>query len=226
MRTVDVKKNPVQPYIPGGATLPLPNRDFDPIKPRGPIIRTGDALGSSNPYYYNPYGGGTGTGGSLGPNETPVSTFRGRGKFNIYGGKDDLLKTIAARSYGVGGLTGLLDQEMNAQAAGQGLSEIYQNYANRSGDPLLGEAYSNMAPDVVRDRMISSEKNRAGLSDLLNQYYKMGGQIWGSDIANTGAATQLQNRAEHTKVNNALGWTAGIPFVGGMIHGGLQGFNT
>lgn len=213
------------PYAPGGVNIPLPDRSFVPINPRGPIVRTADAPGSSNPYYYNPYGGGAGSGGGLGPNESPYAGDVSRGKFKIYGGKDDLRKTVATRSIGTAGLMDLLNQQSDPRGAQQHLSQLYGNYAKSSGDSLLAEAYSNASPAAESARLIAGEQNRTGLTDLLNEYYKMGGEIYGTDLANTGSATQLYNAQMHKKVDEGIGWTAGIPFVGGLIHGGLEGFN-
>lgn len=203
--------------IPNDVQVPLPPRNFAPIDPRGPIIEAGDPEGSTNGIYYNPFGGGrNGAGGQLAPGEpeTPLTTHRGR--YRIFGGKADLLPSIATRGISIGMLMDLLNRNDAGEASA--LNDRYGEYAQQQGGGLLSEAFGNMSPNLTTNRMLSNQDNQTALTELLNKEYQLGGQIWGNEVANTGTVSQIVNAADRAKYERSA-WYKGIPFVGPLIKG-------
>lgn len=179
----------------------LPNRDYKPIS-WNPKVNSLDATKYADDPFYNPYAGGQ-------------HGLVARDNIQIYGGKSDLLPTIATRSKATGMLSDLLARDSGAFA-----NQLNQTAAaSTHGDPLLQEAYQNYAPSFGAEMTDRNETLHRGLRDLLTQNYIQGGQIWGSEAANTGAVTQMVNARNKAKADKILGPFAGIPYVGGIIQG-------
>lgn len=201
------------PITPSGIQVPLPPRNFTPISPRPGIAGGSDPENSTSGIYYNPFGNG---GGSAAPDSAPTKLPTNVGGYRIYGGKTDLLPSIATRGISIGMLMNLLNRDDAAE--GEALNERYGEYTQQQGGGLLSEAFQNISPDLTTNRMLSNQDNQTALTELLNKNYQLGGDLWGSEVGNTGSASQIYNAAQRAKYERSA-WWKGVPFVGPLLKG-------
>lgn len=179
-----------------GAISPVTTKakSFNPGINRGPF--------GSSPLM-NPYGqGGPGT---------------AEGRSEVFGGQNDLLKSIATRDIAVQGLmSGLQRPDMP-----NGLSAALQNGAGMLGGKLGSEEWQNISPGIQRGFTQYGDQYRNQLAGLLNSAYTLGGGLWGGAESATAIAKNQNAMRKMRQIQSVQGIIGGA--IGGLTGGGGGG---
>ena len=180
---------------------------FTPVTQKGKIPTDIDRGPFENSALLNPYG-----------------TSRAQaayGRSGVFGGPADMVKSVATRSLAIDELK----RQMEKAPMPMGMQQGLESYAAKN--PYLSSMLSNYLPSIQSQATIQNQAQKAGLNDLLQGAYALGGGLYGGALqAWAGAKAQDKaRRLEHTKAVQSIfqGIGAGIGGGGGGMGGGGGG---
>lgn len=198
--------------IPGQPPTGAPTEGFGPSTPafggpNGPFVMLNPKKDIPNTFrgpfpggaFYNPYGFARGQ--------------KSYGRSGIFGGPEDMIKSIATRKLAIDTLM----EQIGREPVPEGLMASLQRAA---GGGLGGEAFSEITPGITSEFTKYEDSYKASLIDLLTKSYVLGGALYGSAYKNWALAKQTDKarRLEHAQSLQAI-----FSAIGGSIGGGSGG---
>lgn len=141
------------------------------------------------------------------------------GKVDIWGGGQDLEKSVATRSLGIE----MMQQEMNAPAMPAGLEGAMKSYG--ANNPYLASMVQNTIPGLKGQAFAQNQAYQNQLTDLLSKTYVLGGALYGQQLrawTQAKAAKKATDLAKTQKLQAIIGGI-GTGLTGGGGGGGGMG---
>lgn len=150
------------------------------------------------------------------------------GQAPIFGGRNDLLKSIATRNIGINALSNQLgrpDMPSGLLSALQGSAGQLGGLQGGMGGKLGAEEMQNISPGIQRGFATYGDQYKSQLASALESTYLQGGQLWGSGTQ-AWAQAKAQDKARrlaHTQSIQAIIGAVGSGLSPGGGGGGLGG---
>lgn len=132
------------------------------------------------------------------------------GKVDIWGGGQDLEKSVATRSLALE----MIKQETEKPAMPEGLMKTMQDYG--ASNPYLASMVQNYIPSVQGQAFAQNQTYQNQLTDLLSKSYVLGGALYGQQLKAWTAAKEAKKAKDAAK-------TAKLQAILGGIGQGLTG---
>jgi hypothetical protein len=144
------------------------------------------------------------------------------GRSTMFGGPQDIMKSIATRGVALSSLVGQLNRPDQTADLVPGL----QAAAGQMGGRLGSEQFANMSPAIGTAFGTYGDEYKQNLIGMLGNAYTLGGGLWGSQAQAWAQAKQQEVRrrmAHAAAINAILGSVEGSLTGGGGGMGGMGG---
>jgi len=131
-----------------------------------------------------------------------------KGKFQVFGGQNDLSKSIATRSLAI---KGILDQ-FNRPSTPGGLQAALGASARQlgGGDAMTNEAFQSISPGIDSRFRMGEDVYKSNLIGMLTNAYTLGGSLYGAAYKASAIAKELSKQRDLAKTQQLQAIVGGV----------------